>query len=102
MNNQPSLPAEPSDVSQIRSSIRFLPEKPETWVLVGDERKPATIVDECLGGLGLMMEMADAANLQIGDRLIVLHYNCPTPVQIRWIRCNQEIQRVHLGICWSS
>ena len=103
MNDQPSsLPAEDKDLSQIRSSIRFLPEKSETWVLVGDERKPATVVDECLGGIGLMMEMADAGNLQVGDRLIVHHYDCPTPVQIRWIRWNQEVQKIQLGICWSS
>ncbi|MGA2257630.1 MAG: hypothetical protein ABSG53_23455 [Thermoguttaceae bacterium] len=57
-------------------------------MLVGDERKSATIVEESYSGIGVMMEMADVANLQVGDRLAVLYYGSPTQGPVRWIRLN--------------
>ncbi|MGO9114088.1 MAG: PilZ domain-containing protein [Thermoguttaceae bacterium] len=92
MNSQPSSPAEHNNLSLLRSSIRFPPDKSETWVLVGDERNSATVVDESFGGMGLTLELADAANLQMGDRLIVLHCDCPTPCRVQWIQRDQETQ----------
>ncbi|MGO9112095.1 MAG: hypothetical protein ACLP9L_22955 [Thermoguttaceae bacterium] len=102
MNSQPSSPAEHDNVSLVRSSIRFPPDKSETWVIVGDELKTATIVDESFGGMGMTMELSDAENLQIGDRLIVFHCDYPTPCRVQRIQRNQETQKVSLGIRWTT
>lgn len=102
MNNQPSLPAEHIANSEFRDWTRFPPDMPETWVIVGDERKRATTLDESFGGIGVMIEMADASDVKIGDQLIVLQHDYPMPGRIQWIQRNQEAQRVRLGICWSS
>jgi len=99
MDNQKS---ESSDDAQFRSYTRFPPYKSEIWVLVADERKSATLLNASVGGIGLMMEMADAAKLRVGDLLIVLHDDCPTKAQVQWIQHNQETQKVCLGIRWSS
>ncbi|MGO9109063.1 MAG: PilZ domain-containing protein [Thermoguttaceae bacterium] len=98
MDSQTSSPAEHDGVSQVPGSVRLPPDEPKMWVLVGDERKSATIVDESFGGIGVLMEMADAANLQVGDRLTVLYYGSPTQGQVRWLQRNQETQKVCLGI----
>jgi hypothetical protein len=102
MNNQQSLPTEQNDHEQSRSCTQFPPDKPETWVIVGDKQMSATVLDESLGGIALMIESADAANLQVGDQLTVLNYGFPTVGHVRWIRRNQEIQKVCFGIRWSS
>jgi len=98
MNNRPSSSAKDDGISQLRGSIPFPPDKSETWLLVGDEWKSATIVDESHGGMGLTMELADAANLQVGDQLTVLYYGSANQGEVRWIRHNQETQTGHLGI----
>lgn len=98
MNSQPSLPAERSDISQLDVCIPFPPDKSETWVLVGDEWKSATIVDESFGGMGLTMELADAANLQVGDLLTVLCCGTANLGDVRWTRHTPETETVHFGI----
>ncbi|MGO9110892.1 MAG: PilZ domain-containing protein [Thermoguttaceae bacterium] len=102
MDHQTSSPAEPSDHAQLRSCTRFPPDKSETWLLVGDERKSATVLDESFGGMGLMIESADAANVRVGDRLTVLEYGFPALGQVQWIRRDHETQKVCLGIRWTT
>ena len=102
MTNQPSLPAEPTYCSQIRNSIRFPPDKPQTWVIVGDERKNATILNESFGGLGVTIEMPDAVNVQVGDTLIVQYCDYPTLGRVQWIQQNPEAQQIRLGVQWVS
>ena len=101
MNNQPSLPADSIESSQIRIWTRFPSDKPEMWVIVGNERKSATVLNESFGGIGVTIEMEDSVNVQVGDQLIVLHCDCPTPAQVKWIEQNQEGKKVRLGIHWS-
>jgi hypothetical protein len=98
MNNQPSLPAEHNDHSQIRNWTRFPPDSPGMWVIVGDEQKGATLFDESFGGIGIVIEIADAVNVQVGDPLIVFHYDYPTPGRVQWIQRNPETQQARLGI----
>ena len=102
MDNQLPLPAEHDDDGKRRLWPRFPPYTSEIWVLVGDQRKSATLLNASYGGIGLTMEMADAANVQVGDLLIVLHDDCPTKAQVQWIQDNQETQEVCLGIHWFS
>jgi|SRR5271157_3940137 len=102
MNTQPHSPAERNDVVESRLWLRFPPVAPEAWVLVGDERKHATILDESYGGIGIMMEMADAVKVQADDPLIVIHCDYPTPGRVQWIQRNQETQKVCLGIRWTT
>ena len=75
---------------------------PEMSVIVGDERRIATILDESFGGIGLMLEMADSVKVQVGDQLTVLHSDYPTPGWVKWIQRDQETKKVRLGIQWSS
>ena len=77
MTGQPSSPAEHTSDSQFRSWTRFSPDKPETWVIIKDERKRATIFDESFGGIGMTIEMADAIDVQVDDDLVVLHNDHP-------------------------
>ena len=98
MNNQPSSPVEPSESSQLRNWTRFLPDTPEMSVIIGDERKSTTILDESFGGIGVTIEMEDALNVQVADQLTVLHCDHPTAGRVQWIQRDQEAQRVRLGI----
>jgi hypothetical protein len=102
MTKQPSLPAEPTYCSQIRTSIRFPSDKPQTWVIVGDERKNATILNESFGGLGVTIEMSDAVDVRVGDTLIVQYCDYPTTGRVQWIERNQEAQQIRLGIQFVS
>jgi hypothetical protein len=102
MTGQPSSPADPTCCSEKRSSIRFPPDKPQTWVIVNDEPNHATILDESFGGIGVTIEMSDAVNVQVGDRLVILHCDCPTPGEVQWIQRNQEARQIRLGIHWIS
>jgi len=102
MNNQQSLPAEPSDHEQRRSHTRLPPDRPEMYVIVGKERKLASVLNESFGGIGVTLEMEDSVNVQVGDQLTVLHYEWPTPGQVQWIQRTQEVQRVRLGIRWMT
>ena len=102
MNNRPSSSAKDDGISQLRGSIPFPPDKSETWLLVGDEWKSATIVDESHGGMGLTMELADAANLQVGDLLTVLCCGFANLGEVRWTRHIEETQKVCLGIRWTA
>jgi len=102
MNSQPSSSADSIGFTQIRNWIRFPPDTPETCVIVGDKRKPATVLDESFGGIGLMIDLADAAHLRVGDQLTVINYGSPAEGQVQWIRRNQEAQKVCLGIRWTA
>jgi hypothetical protein len=102
MNDQPSAPTKNIDHAKCRLWTRLPPEQRETSVIVQDERKTATVCDESFGGIGLTMAMADAVNVQVGDPLVVLYYDYPTPGRVQWIDRDQEAQRVRLGIRWSS
>ena len=102
MNNQLPLPAEYIDYSKLRGSIRFPPDTSETWVAIRDEQKNATITNESVGGIGVTIAMEDSRNVQVGDLLIVLHHDCPTPALVQWIERDQEAQKVRLGLQWSS
>jgi len=102
MNSQPSSSADSIGFTQLRNWIRFPPDIPDTCVIVGDERKPATVLDESFGRIGLMIEAADAANLHVGDQLTVLNYGFLTPGEVQWIRRNQETQKVCLGVRWTD
>jgi hypothetical protein len=101
MNNQRSSQVQRREQPQYRNSIRFPPERPEIWVIVGDERKPATVLDESFVGIGLMMEIGDAANVEVGDLLTVVSYDSPTQGRVKWVEHNQEARQVRLGIQWS-
>jgi hypothetical protein len=102
MMDQPYSSSEDNGCPNVRSWTRFPPDKAEAWVIVADQRKSATIVDESFGGIGMTMEMADAVNIQVGKELIVLHCDYPTPGRVQWIQRNQETQRIRLGIRWLS
>ena len=102
MNNQPYSPADHPDHAQSRDHPRFPPYTSEICMIVGDEQKRARLLNASYGGIGVMMEMADAANLRVGDLLLVLHGDRPTRAQVQWIQHNQETQKVCLGIHWSS
>lgn len=101
MNSESSSPGEHIANAESRDWTRFPPDAPETCVIVRDERKSAMILDESLSGIGVTIEMADAMNVKVGDRLIVLHYN-PMPGRVQWIQRDKKTQRVRLGIRWSS
>jgi hypothetical protein len=101
MNSQPTLPLEPTASSQIRVWTRFLPDTPEMVVIVGDARNRASLLDESFGGIGITIEMEDSVDVQVGEHLIVLHYDCPTPAQVQWIERNHEAGQIRLGIRWS-
>ena len=102
MTHQPPPPAEYIDYTPLRGSTRFPPDKSETWVIVGNERKLATVLDESFGGIGVAIAREDSVNLQIGDPLIVLHHDCPTPTLVQWIQQDAEAQKTRLGLQWSS
>jgi hypothetical protein len=102
MDDQLSSLPERIDGSKSRRWTRFPPDKSETWVIAKDERMSATICDESFGGIGVTIDMADAANVQVGDQLIVLHYDYPTPGRVQWIERDQEAKLIRLGIRWSS
>jgi len=101
MNSQPSSPAEPIDFSKGRNWTRFPPDTPKMSVIVGDERRTATIFDESFGGIGVMIEMEDSVKVQVGDQLTVLHCDHPTAGRVQWIQRDQEAHKVRLGIQWS-
>ncbi|MGO9108815.1 MAG: hypothetical protein ACLP9L_06245 [Thermoguttaceae bacterium] len=96
------MPVEHNNDVEGRLWLRFPPVTPETWVIVAGERKHATILDESYGGLGMMMEMEDAVDVQADDALLVLHCDYPTPCRVQWIQRNQETQKVCLGIRWTT
>jgi hypothetical protein len=102
INNQPFSPAEHNDDVQNRLWTRFPSDTPEIWVIVKGERKRATVLNESYGGIGVTMEMADTADVQVDDPLIVLHCDYPTPCRVQWVQRNQETQKVCLGIRWTT
>jgi hypothetical protein len=102
MNSKPSSPAEHNEDAKRRLWLRFPSDMLEMWVIVGGEQKHATVLDESVGGIGIMMEMADAVNVQVDDPLIALPCDCPTPCRVQWIQRNQETQKVRLGIRWTT
>ena len=63
LDHQPCSTMEPIESSHVRSHTRFPPYQSEIWVVVGDERKCARLLNASYGGIGVMMEMADAANV---------------------------------------
>ncbi len=102
MHKKSSLLAENSNDAEHRLWLRFPSDNSEIWLIVGGERRCATILNESYGGIGVMMEMADAINVQADDSLIALHCDYPTPCRVQWIQRNQETQKVCLGIRWST
>ena len=102
MNKQLPYPVDSIASSQIRIWTRFPPDSPEMQVIVGNERKSAIVLNESYGGIGITIEMEDSVNVQVGDQLIVVHCESPTPAQVQWIQRNQEAQKVRLGIHWLS
>lgn len=101
MNNHPSL-SEYIASLQFRTWTRFPSDKPETWVNVNGEYKHATILNESFGGLGITMDLADAANMQVGDELTVRYYGASTAGKIEWIQADQATKKMCIGIRWSS
>ncbi len=101
MNNQLSLPAELAGYSQLRGWTRFPPDERETWVILGDERKGATICDEAFGGVGITIEMADSVSLKVDDPLTILNYDCPAEGRIQWIHRDSETQKIRFGVRWT-
>jgi len=102
MNNQSSSPAEPILSSQLRNWTRFPPDQPKMWVIVGDEQKYATVLDESFGGIGVTIEMEDSVKVQVGDQLILLHYEYPILGRVQWIQRDQETKTLRLGIHCST
>jgi hypothetical protein len=95
-------PAEHDVFSQIRASLRFPPDEPEMCVIHGNAQKIAAVLDESYGGIGVVIEMADAEEVQVGDPLTVLYYGFPIRGNVQWVQRNQGIHKVRLGIRWSS
>jgi hypothetical protein len=102
MNDQSSAPAEHAGCSIIRRWLRFPPDRSEMPVILEGEPKNAVVLDESFGGIGVMLEMEDAVNLQVGDALVVLYYDRPTPGQVQRIQRNPETKQVRVGIRWTS
>ena len=99
-NDEQASATEHGDYRQRRNWTRFPPDKPETWVIIDNERKPARICDESFDGIGVTIETADAGNVQVGNHLIVLHCGYPTPCRVQWIQQNQVTKQSRLGIHW--
>jgi len=102
MSSKPSSPTENNDDTKRRLWLRFPSDMPEMWVIVGGQRKRATVIDESVGGIGIKMEMADAANVEVDDPLIALPCDCPSPCRVQWVQWDQETQKVRLGIRWTT
>jgi hypothetical protein len=71
-------------------------------ILADGECLTALFVDESFGGIGVLLEMADGARLRIGDSVVVLQNDYPTPGKVQWLRHDPEINRIRAGIRWSS
>ena len=84
-----------------RNWTRFPPDMPETSVIVGDERKSATILNESFGGIGVTIEMDDSVNVQVGDQLTVLHSDTQCRAGCSGFNGIRR-PKVRLGIRWSS
>jgi hypothetical protein len=102
MNNELALPAACNTSSQLRYWLRFPPDESKMSVIIRNEQKCATILDDSFGGIGATLELDDSVNVQVGDQLTVLYYGSPTTGQVRWLEHGQEDHKVRLGICWSS
>jgi len=102
VNDQSSEPAECTEHKQARDWRRFPPELPERRLIVEGQPKNAVVLDESIGGIGVMLEMEDAVNVRVGDALTVLPCDCPTRGRVQWIQENPETKQVRVGIRWAS
>ncbi len=91
-----------SDCSKNRDWTRFPPDRPETVIIAEGKPTIAVVLDESFGGIGVLLEIDDGAQLRVGDSVIVLHCDCPTPGRVQWVQDNSAIRRLRVGICWNS
>jgi len=68
---------------------------------VGGQPITALFIDESFGGIGVLFEMEDGTKLHIGESLVVLQNDYPTPGTVQWLQYDAEINRIRAGIRWS-
>jgi hypothetical protein len=97
--NQPSaVPEQSINGEEKRRWPRFQLGIKYICVIIGEEPKIAAVVDDSIGGIGLMMEMKDAEGIQPGDEVIILSYGVPTWGSVEWIKKDQQTGQLRLGI----